>query len=74
MARLSVAGPTNAILRLLFKAPVERRAIEPNEPSVTDERQLQSRDLVVEGVSRHAQVLRGRVDVEPARRDDWTDS
>ena len=74
LARRSAASPTNVILHLPFKAAVERRAIEPNEPSVTDERQLQLRDLVVKRKSRHAQVLRGRVDIEPARRDDRTHS
>lgn len=36
---------------------------------MTDERQLDTRHLVVERVARHAQVLRGRVDIEPA----WLD-
>ena len=39
---------------------------------MTDERQLQSRDLVVQRVPRHAEVLRGRVDIEPARLDGRT--
>ena len=39
---------------------------------MTDERQLDARHLVVQRVSRHAEVLRGGVDIEPARLDDRT--
>ena len=39
---------------------------------MTHERQLQPRDLVVQRVPRHAEVLRGRVHIEPARLDDRT--
>ncbi len=39
---------------------------------MTDERQLDPRHLVVQRVPRHAEVLRGRVDIEPARLDDRT--
>jgi hypothetical protein len=39
---------------------------------VTDERQLDPRHLVVERVPRHTEVLRGRVDIEPARLDGRT--
>jgi hypothetical protein len=65
---------TKAILDLLLEPAVERQAIESQETTVTDERQLDARDLVVQRVSRHAQVLRGRVDIEPARLDrrTWT--
>jgi len=63
---------TKAILHLLLQPAVERYAIESQETTVTDERQLQSRDLVVERMSRHAEVLRGRIDIEPARLDDRT--
>ena len=37
---------------------------------MTDERQLEPCHLVVQRVPRHAEVLRGGVHVEPARRDD----
>ena len=42
---------------------------------MTDERQLQPGDLVVQRVSGHAEVLRGRVDVEPTWGDrrTWCD-
>ena len=39
---------------------------------MTDERQLEPGHLVVQRMPRHAQVLRGRVDIEPARLNDWT--
>jgi hypothetical protein len=39
---------------------------------VTDEWQLDARDLVVQRVSCHAEVLRGGVDIEPARLDGRT--
>jgi hypothetical protein len=60
---------TKAILHLLLEPAVERQAIESEEPTVTDERQLDTRHLVVEGVARHAEVPRSRVDIEPARLD-----
>lgn len=39
---------------------------------MTDERQLDTRHLVVQRVPRHAEVFRGRVDIEPARLDGRT--
>ena len=39
---------------------------------MADERQLEPCHLVVQRVPRHAEVLRGRVDIEPARLDDGT--
>jgi hypothetical protein len=60
------------MLHLPLQAAVECRAIEPKETTVTDERQLEPCHLVVQRVPRHAEVLRGGVHVEPARRDDRT--
>jgi hypothetical protein len=61
---------TKAILDLLLEPAVERQAIESQETTVTDERQLDPRHLVVQRVPRHAEVPRGHVDIEPARLDD----
>src|SRR5262245_40568519 len=63
---------TKAILDLLPEPAVEGQTIESEETTVTDERQLDARHLVVQRVPRHAEVLRGRVDIEPARLDGRT--
>ena len=39
---------------------------------MTHERQLDPCHLVVQRVPRHTEVLRGRIDIEPARLDGWT--
>jgi len=57
------------MLHPLGHPAIERLAVEPDEASVTDERQLQPCHLVVQRVARHAEVLRRGVHVEPARRD-----
>jgi hypothetical protein len=61
---------TKAILHLLLQLAVEGETIESQEPTVTNERQLDTRHLVVQRVACHAEVLGGRVDIEPARLDD----
>jgi hypothetical protein len=53
------------MLHPLGHPAIERLAVEPDEASMTDERQLQPGDLVIQRVSGHAEVPRGRVDVEP---------
>ena len=49
---------------------IQRLAVEPDDPTTPYERNLTTAHAVVERMSAHAQVLRGRVDVEPARLDD----
>jgi hypothetical protein len=65
---------TKAILDLLLEPAVERQAIESQKATVADEWQLLARHLVVQSMRSHAEVLRGRVDVEPTRLDGraWT--
>jgi len=46
---------------------VERLPIESDDPTVPDEWNLTTAHAVVERMSAHAQVLRGRIHVEPAR-------
>src|SRR5207342_2233832 len=60
---------TKAILDLLLEPAVEGQAIKPQETTVTHKRQLDPCHLVVQRVPRHAEVLCGRVDIEPARLD-----
>lgn len=49
---------------------IQRLTIEPDDPTTPYERNLTTAHAVVERMSAHAQVLRGRVDVKPARLDD----
>src|ERR1700680_846980 len=49
---------------------IQRLAVEPDDPTTPYERNLTTAHAVVEPMSAHAQVLRGRVDVEPAGLDD----
>jgi hypothetical protein len=63
---------TKAILDLLLEPAIESQAIESQKTTVADERQLDARDLVVQRVPRHAEILCGRVDIEPARLDGRT--
>jgi hypothetical protein len=54
-----------AILLSLLHPAIERLAVEANPPAIPDEGQLASVDPVVDGMTCHAEVLRGRPDVEP---------
>jgi hypothetical protein len=58
------------MLHPLVHPAIERLAVEPDDPTVSDEWNLTAADAVIERVAAHAQILRGRVHVEPARLDD----
>jgi hypothetical protein len=53
----------------LFHPAIDRVPIEAHPPAVPDERQLQAVDAVIDRMTGRAEVLRGRVHVEPARFD-----
>ena len=59
-----------AMLHPLAHPSIERLAVEPDDPATPDEWNLAAADAVIERVAAHAQVLRSRVHVEPARLDD----
>jgi hypothetical protein len=46
---------------------IKRLAIESDDPTVSDEWNLTTAHAVVEGMSAHAQVLSGSVDIKPSR-------
>jgi hypothetical protein len=58
-----------AILLSLLHPAIERIAVEANPPAIPDEGQLASVDPVVDRMTCHAEVLRGRPHVEPSRLD-----
>lgn len=63
-----------AILLPLLHPAIERLAVEAHPPAIPDEGQLAAVDPVVDRMTCHAEVLRGRPDVEPSRLDvrSWT--
>jgi hypothetical protein len=54
-----------AILLPLLHPAIERLAVEANPPAIPYEGQLASVDPVVDRMTCHAEVLRGRPHVEP---------
>src|SRR5262245_10780092 len=58
-----------AILLPLSHPAIERITIKANPPAIPDEGQLASVDPVVDRMTCHAEVLRGRPHIEPLRLD-----
>jgi hypothetical protein len=54
-----------AILLPPLHPAIERLAVEPNPPAIPDEGQLAAVDSVVDRVTCHAEVLCGRLHIEP---------
>src|SRR5437899_549052 len=59
-----------AMLHPLAHPAIECLAVEPDESTASNEWNLTAADAVIERMSAHAEVLRSRVHVEPARLDD----
>jgi hypothetical protein len=54
-----------AMLRPLAHPTIERIPIEANPPAISDEGQLEPVDAVIDRMTRHAEIPRGRVHIEP---------
>jgi hypothetical protein len=54
-----------AILLPFLHPTVKGIAVEANPSTISDERQLTPVDPVIDRMTRHAEVLRGRPNVEP---------